>query len=339
MPKFNYDATGIGSLPFKDPKTACRIIFDNFQSIPFWPQLPRTSYKEHMYCQFSEGMPGIIIDENKKTIYIDSKKAADGMESVYQKYLDKDIDYFAISKDYAAGLYRFLDLFKSNVKGASFIKGHVTGPISFALSVTDENKKALIYDKDFFDVITKVLSMKAKWQIRKLKQLNPNVIIFIDEPYLVSIGSSFVNIQPGDVVRALEEMIVSIKEEGALAGIHCCGNTDWSMLLKRGIDILNFDAYNFIKEFFLYTDDIKSFLNKGGSIAWGMVPSSEAIDNEKGPGLIKKLKDAVDILTGKGIDKNMISSLITPSCGLGTLDEARAKKILELTNSISREIK
>jgi len=339
MPKFNFEATGIGSLPFKDPKAACRIIFDNFKTIPFWPQLPKLSYKEHMYCQFSEGLPGVVINESKKTIYIDYKKASAGLESSYQKCLDKDLDYFAISKDYASGLYEFPNLFKTNEKEVRFVKGHVTGPVSFALSVTDENKKAIIYDSDLFDMVTKVLSMKVKWQIRKLKELNPNIIIFIDEPYLVSIGSSFVNIPPGDAVIALDEIINSIKEEGVLSGIHCCGNTDWSMLLKRGIDILNFDAYNFIKEFSLYADDIKSFLQKGGSIAWGIVPSSEAIDKESISDLMKKLKDDIDILINRGIDKDMISSLITPSCGLGTLDETRAKKIIELTNSISRNIK
>ena len=87
--------------------------------------------------------------------------------------------------------------------------------------------------------------MKARWQIKMLKRLNPNVIIFIDEPYLVSIGSRYVNIPAGDVIRSLDEVFSAIREEGALSGVHCCGNTDWPLLLKRGVDILNFDAYNF----------------------------------------------------------------------------------------------
>lgn len=234
MSKFHFEATGIGSLPFKDPKAACRLIFDNFKSIPFWPQLNNRSFKEHMYCQFSEGLPGIVIDEKKRVIYVDSKEAASGMEKVYQKYLDQDAEYFKISAPFAEGLYEFIGSFKKEAPAAKFVKGHVTGPVSFALSVTDEDKKPLIYDKDMFDVVTKVLTMKARWQIRELKKLSKDVIIFIDEPYLVSIGSSYVNIPACDVIRSLDEVFGAIREEGALSGIHCCGNTDWPLLLKRG---------------------------------------------------------------------------------------------------------
>src|SRR3989338_1638857 len=280
MPKFHFEATGIGSLPFKDSKAACRIIFDNFRDIPFWPQLPRRSYKEHMYCQFSEGMPGINIDEKNKAIHLDIKKASSGMENAYQRYLDQDLEYFKISPEYAEGFYEFCASFKTSAKKARFAKGHVTGPVSFALSVTDENKRSLIYDKDMFDIITKVLIMKAKWQIRKLKELGRDVIIFVDEPYLVSIGSSYVNIPLDSVAGSLDEIFKGIKEEGALSGIHCCGNTDWSFVLKRSVDIINFDAYNFMKEFALYAGDIKNFIKNGGAIAWGIIPSSEAIDEE-----------------------------------------------------------
>ena len=108
MPKFHFEATGIGSLPFKDPKAACRLVFDNFRSIPFWPQLNNRSFKEHMYCQFSEGLPGVVIDEKKRSIHVNSAQAAAGMEKAYQKYLDHDVDHFKISRLFAEGFYEFI---------------------------------------------------------------------------------------------------------------------------------------------------------------------------------------------------------------------------------------
>lgn len=336
--KFNFEATGIGSLPFKNAGKACQLIFDNFKEIPFWPQLPKKSYREHMYCQFSEGIPGIVIDEKARLIHADSEKCASGMEKAYQKFLQEDTEYFKISEAFAEGLYNFRDGFAKSAKEAHFVKGHITGPVSFALFVTDENKKALIYNNEIFDIITKVLCMKARWQIRFLKELNKNVIIFIDEPYLVSIGSSFVNVSLKDITRALDEINRAIKEEGAISGIHCCGNTDWSVLLKGGIDIVNFDAYNFMKEFSLYSDDIKEFLQNSGTIAWGIIPSSEAIDKEPPTALAKKLKDGMKLLSDKGIDTKNISSIITPSCGLGSLTEKAAEKISVLTDKISRNM-
>ena len=204
--KFNFEATGIGSLPFKDPKEACRIIFDNFKSIPFWPQLPRLSFRENMYSQYSEKMPGIVVDEARRTIHVDSSRAVSGTEEVYGKYLEGDVEFFKISESYARGLYEFLSRGKEMAKSARFIKGHVTGPISFALSLTDQDKKPVLYNKDLFEVLTKVLVMKVKWQIGELKKISPDIIIFIDEPYLVSLGSSYVNIGPGAAFAGLDEV-------------------------------------------------------------------------------------------------------------------------------------
>ena len=335
--KFNFEATGIGSVPFQDAKPACRAIFDNFREIPFWPQLPKRSFLENMYVQFSEHIPGLVLDANNKTVHIDTSKVVSSIEEVYGKYVENDIDFFAISKEYASGFYEFLECIKSPPSGMKFVKGHITGPISYALSLTDQNKKAIIYDKDLFEVLTKILVMRSRWQIRMLKKYFPNIIIFIDEPYLVSIGSSFVNINIEGAFEKLDELAKAIKAEGSLVGVHCCGNTDFSLLLKREIDILNFDAYNFTKELLLYVKEFKSFINRGGTIAWGIVPSSEIMENQVPKALAEKLKAVFSLLAGKGIDKNALSSLITPSCGLGTLDEAMAKKIMVSVKTLSEE--
>ena len=335
--KFNFEATGIGSVPFRDARLACREIFDNFSKVPFWPQLPQRSFLENMYAQFSDNIPGLVLDVNNKTIHIDTSRLSSSIEEVYGKCVENDVDFFALSKEYAAGFYEFLERLKAPPEGMKFVKGHITGPISYALSLTDQNKRAVIYDNDLFEVLTKMLVMKSRWQIRMLKKCFPNVVIFIDEPYLVSIGSSFVNINTEAAFEKLDELAKSIKAEGALAGVHCCGNTDFSLLLKREIDILSFDAYNFTKELLLYVKELKGFLKRGGTIAWGIVPSSDAIESQRTKALSEKLGSALSLLADKGIDRSALSSLITPSCGLGTLDEERAKKIMACAKTLSEE--
>lgn len=337
--KFDFDATGIGSVPFKDPATALSVIFGNLKTIPFWPQLPKRSFLESMYVQYSEGLPGLVVDDARKTIHIDTRKAIGDIEEVYTKYLEGDMEYFKISEDHAEGLYSFLAEFPSRAKDVKCVKGHITGPISFALTVTNENKQAVMYDKDTFEVMTKALCMKVKWQVRQLKKVFPSVIIFIDEPYLVSIGSSFVNINIEDAFSKLDEVIAAIKEEGALAGLHCCGNTDWPILLKRDLDILNFDAYAFTKELLLYGSDVKAFLDKGSTIAWGIVPSSEAIERESAGSLSEKFGKGMRIMSDKGVTKESVSSIVTPSCGVGTLDESAARKVFETLRALSEGLK
>ena len=337
--KFNFEATGLGSVPFKDPKEACRVIFENCKEIPFWPQLPKRSFLENMYAQFSEHLPGLVLDEANKSLYIDTTGVAETVEEVYGKYLEGDTEFFRMSEERAPGFYHFLESLKNPPKEIKFVKGQITGPISFALTVTDQNKRAIIYDKDLLEILTKTMVMKARWQVRKLRKAHPAVIIFIDEPYLVSIGSSYVNINAETAFEKLDEVITAVKNEGAIVGLHCCGNTDWGLVLKRNIDILSFDAYNFTKELVLYGNELKNFFNRGGTIAWGIVPSSEAIDKETTKGLTERLKAALSALVEKGIPKDNVSSIITSSCGVGTLDEDRAAKIFTATSRLSEDFR
>ncbi|MDD5427836.1 MAG: methionine synthase [Candidatus Omnitrophica bacterium] len=333
--KFNFEATGIGSVPFRDPKAACDVIFDNFPSIPFWPQLSRLSYLENMYVQYSENIPGIVVDEIKKTVHVDTADIMGDIEKVYGKYLDGDVDFFGISEKYAAGFYEFLRRKAFLPKETKFVKGHITGPISYAMTLTNQNKESIFYNKDLVEVLTKVLAMKARWQIRQLKKLSPNVIIFLDEPYLISFGSGYVMMDQALASGILEEVAGAVKEEGALCGVHCCGNTDWSFLLQRGIDIINFDAYNFTKEFLLYAAELKGFFERGSAVAWGIVPSSNAVEKNSAEIITQALKAWMQILHTKGIEKGVVSSLITPSCGVGTLDEKSAQKVFETTRRVS----
>jgi hypothetical protein len=289
-----------------------------------------------MYVQYSEGLPGLVVDEANRAIHIDTSRVAADIEKVYERYLDQDLEFFRISKDHAEGLYEFLDKAPSGGKDVKFMKGQVTGPVSYALSVTDQNKRSIIYDRDLFEVLTKVLCMKARWQINRMKAVFPSTIIFIDEPYLVSVGSSYVNINIEDAVKRIDELIEAIRSDGALVGIHCCGNTDWSVLLKRQIDILSFDAYNFTKEFSLYVAEIKDFLAKGGAIAWGIVPSSDAASGESEKTLSAKLEQALKVLADKGMAQGPVSSIITPSYDADSLDEAMAKKIFGLARSMEK---
>lgn len=334
-------ATGVGSLPHTNPQEACELVIKYLgQDIPFWPQLPKKNFKENMYVQYSQGLPGVVVDEYKQHIYIDTAK--DGyvkeLESAYEHYLADDLEYFAISQDYAAGLYEFLSILgrwprqRRGWRDRRYIKGHTIGPISFGLSVTDQNKKASIYNQEFCECLVKVLAIKVRWQIRKLQDAFPgaHIIIFIDEPYLVSVGSSFFNIKIEDVINMLNELIEAIHREGAFSGIHCCGNTDWGMVLKTNIDILNFDGCNYLETIFIYRQDLDNFLKKYGVLAWGIIPNNAegALPN------IDTLREKINKSTPYG--KSL--GIITPSCGLSATSPERAEEILKLTVLLSENL-
>ncbi len=319
---------GIGSLPYIDAARSAKRIFEAFD-IPFWPQLPKRSFKENMYSQFSQGLPGLVIDDRKRTIYVDSSKdLSEELAKIYEAYISGDYNSFGITEEFAEGFYAFIKMAKRYK--SEYAKGHITGPVSFGLGVTDEKNKPIIYNDGLKEAFIKLLEMKAVWQIDKLKDIAKKIIIFIDEPYLTSFGSSFVNIKREDVILMLDSIIEGIHSKGAIAGIHCCGNTDWSMIAGTKVDIINFDAYLYAENISLYSKDIKEFLKKGGYLAWGIVPTSEDILEETADSLFKRLSLQIENLEKKSIERDLIisNSLLTPSCGMGTLSNELTEDIL-----------
>lgn len=330
-------------MPHTDAKRACQIVLENFPEVPVWPQLPRLSLRENMYIQYSEGMPCVVMDEQRHRIFFDtSVDVTSKIEKFYERYLAKDIEAFALTPDYAQGFHVFVDILKkSRPKELRLLKGQVTGPISFGLTVTDENKKAIIYNEAIFDTVLKTLALKAKWQEREFTQIAPEdvgTLIFFDEPYLVSFGSAFVSLQRDQVINYLNECVGTID---GLSGVHCCGRTDWAILMDTKVDVVSFDAYNYFESLTLYPKELKEFLERGGLLAWGIVPTSEDIAGESTESLMKRFESNIDLLGNKGIDKELLlqSSFVTPSCGTGSLPVELAERVLNLTRSLSKAMR
>ena len=263
-------ATSIGSLPHTDPVAACRVMTDVLP-IPAWPQLPRRSFKENMYAQYSEGFPGVVVDEAPSASgWIAARTWTPGWSGCTRPTWRTTWTYGAISPDYAAGFHAFLRSRPGRQWPA--VKGSVTGPISWGLTVTDQDKRAILYDDTLADAVAKHLRLKAAWQERELRKFCDTTIIFVDEPYMSAYGSAFFSLERDLVVQLLTETMAGIQ---GLIGVHCCGNTDWSLLMETPADILNFDAYAYAESVALYPDAVRAFLRRGGLLAWGIVPAED----------------------------------------------------------------
>jgi hypothetical protein len=119
--------------------------------------------------------------------------------------------------------------------------------------------------------------------------------------------------------------------------VHCCGNTDWSVLLATKVDILNLDAYGFIEHLALYPDEVRAFLDRGSSIAWGIVPNNELITQVTAQALADKLRAGFDLIEHKAGARGVTirsaelaqRSLIAPSCGLGSTTIEIAERVID----------
>ncbi len=334
--EFNCLPTAIGSMPQTDPDAACAQVARYLKEIPCWPQLPRRAFRENMYAQFSQGFPGITVTGDK--VYVDRTKDLDKeLERLYTAYLENDFAKYPVSADYAAGLHAFLAL--KNLKPLA-VKGQVTGPVSWGLTVTDNGGRSVIYDDVLADAAAKLLRLKAAWQEKELKKLSANTIIFVDEPYMASFGSAFMALSREKVVSLLEEVFRGIE---GLKGVHCCGNTDWSVLLGTSLDILSFDAYNYAQSLSLYPEEVKKLLTRGGAVAWGIVPNDqESLAKETAASLKDRLEEAIAPFTRNGLQFKQLlhQSLLTPSCTLASLDTPDASaRALELLAELSQTMR
>ena len=340
----------IGSLPLAEHREAFRLVLEYMPEIPLWIQLP-VHEEEGMVAQFMPGLPGLCSVEDRQ--YIDT--AADDFNSelvqFYEDYMavveekaDLFDSRFALDKDTAKGFFVFVEGLKRLSAPPVAVKGQITGPFTFCTAISDQNKKAIIYDEQIKDAAVKLLALKSRWQTRELSQFDCPVIIFIDEPALAGFGSSeFITISRDEIAQGLEEVIAAVHAEGGLAGVHVCANTDWSLILDSSADIVSFDAYSYFDRFMLYAAKIKEFLDAGKIIAWGMVPTLEAdkLDFETTESLMRQWKEKAGHIEKLGVESDQLvsQSLITPSCGAGSLSTEQAVKVLKLTREISQRIR
>jgi hypothetical protein len=331
-----FQTTHAGSLPHIEiDANLCRWLLQ-VTDIPAWPQLPRRSFRESIYNQYSAGLPGLVIDSVNEKVYLDaSGDLTSDLEAFYQRCLSDDVDAFALGQDEAIGFSALLECLRTTP--GEWAKGQVMGPFSFGLTVTDQSLRATLYNETLADTIVKNIAMKARWQVRQLKAVRPNVLICVDEPYMVSWGSAYVNVAAEQVRAMLEEVMEAIHQEGALAGVHCCGNTDWSVLLSTSIDFLNLDAYNCLAQLALYPEELRAFLDRGGVVAWGIVPNNDEIYRVTPKGLAERLWRGLEGIEatakGRGLTLRAADfanrSLITPSCGLGPTTPEIAVRVLD----------
>ena len=310
---------------------------------------------ETMEHQYLEGLPCFRINEEKRKCYFDtSGDNSKELEKFYEQYLDAtaggDAEHFAIGSEFAAGLEPFVNWLDKTDNPPICLKGQVTGPITAGLGLTDQDGKSIFYDDTFADIVVKGMALKGYWNAVLFRKYTDFILIFMDEPVLSGFGSSaFITVSRELVIEKMNEAIDLVHQAGALVGSHCCGNTDWSILAESKLDLISFDAFFYADTIALYPKEIRSFLERGGRLAWGIVPTLpvtedmdighllEELDVDK---LMEKLEQGMKDLSAKDIPISLIQDnmVITPSCGTGSLSIDHAVKVYEFLAEIRERV-
>lgn len=341
----------IGSLPLNNHKEAIALVLDHTPDIPLWVQLPCFP-EEGMIPQFLEGFPGYAEETGKNLVNTKSPDFDQEMLAFFEDYIalsesgeDLSGSRFALNGDRGKGFTEFLRQIDEKQRDIKALKGQITGPITFCTGVRDQDNKDIFYNDQLRDAAIKKLALNARWQAKEFKKRGALPIIFLDEPSLSGFGTSaYITITKEDVITSFEEIISEIHAEGGLAGVHVCGNTQWDILLNGPVDIISFDAFTYFDRFILYPDAIKNFIARGSILAWGIVPTlePEKLQSQTEASLADLLNSHIDHLVREtGIDRPTIlsQSLITPSCGAGSLTLELTHKALQLTKDLSNQFR
>lgn len=302
----NLLTTAMAVMPHKDVQQA----LDQALSldVPFWPQLPNFSYYEDMYVQAAEHFPGIVLDLEKKTLRFSMDKFVEEYEETMNSF--EDPQFFDVSKQYSVVYHDFLAL---DLVDRPAIRGQLEGPVSFGFNIHDQDDRPILFDDTIRPFMFEFMAKRINVQLARLKERNPNAFMFVDEPGMQFIFSALSGYNDRQAKSDLDAFFATV--DGP-RGIHLCGNPDWDFLLNLDIDILSMDVYTNGERFSSCIGSIKKFLDRGGILVWGIVPTGyENFAKESLGFLSMKLEGTWKYLSEKGVDLDQLlrQSLLSPA--------------------------
>jgi len=289
-----------------------------------------------MYVQASEHFPGIILDMEKQRLRFSIEKFIAEFEETMAHF--DEPEYFDISEQYSVVYHRFLQMDFSHRPA---IRGQIEGPISFGFNVVDQDDRPILFNDTVRPFLMEFMAKRVNVQLQRLKQLNPNAFMFVDEPGLQFLFSALAGYSDLAARGDMENFFAMIERP---RGVHLCGNPDWDFLLGLDMDILSLDVYTNGEVFTQYAPSIKKFLDRGGRLVWGIVPSNvEPFDKENLDSLEKRLNDIWTALDKRGIDREFLlsRSMLSPAtcCLVNPDGERTVEKAFETIIKLSQRLR
>jgi hypothetical protein len=330
----NLLTTAMAVMPHRDVDRALELALS--LDVPFWPQLPHVSYYEDMYVQASEHFPGIVLDFNKRTLRFSTDRFIAELEEALARF--DDPAYFDVSETYSAVYPRFLKL---ALRDRPAIRGQMEGPISFGFNVHDENDRPILFDETVRPFMLDFMAKRVNAQLNRLRQRNKNAFMFVDEPGLQFLFSAMSGYNDVAARTDMERFLAIIERP---RGVHLCGNPDWDFLLGLDLDVLSLDVYTNGEIFASYSAAIRRFLERGGVLVWGIVPTNwEPFAAETIDSLETRQLRIWGVLEDRGIDRELLlaRSMLSPAtcCLINPDGERTVENAFATTKKLSLRLR
>ncbi|MFH1169525.1 MAG: hypothetical protein V1691_02405 [Chloroflexota bacterium] len=331
-------ATALPGMPHKDVGLACDVMLRYF---PQAPGIPRVGSLEKLQL---DGLPCLKADPAGGGLSFELSGRESELVEFYDKYLSGDLEYFAVKPEYDPAMHRLAELFaRGRCPELKILHFSVRGPYTYGLVIKDEQGSPAFYNETMRDLLVKHFAMKARWREKQVAELFPGV------QTLVSIGEAGLGVYSSAggsgsweaIKNAINEVTAAI---GGIRCIHCCGNFDWSMLMRTDTACLNFDTYQYGDTMPLYADELQRFLERGGLVAWGITPTAGGggdVTNETPASLEARFEAVIDSICERGVDRERLleASMLSPTCSTNTLSVELSDRVYQLTAEVARSLR
>jgi hypothetical protein len=312
-----FATTGIGSLPHTQLEMAIQAAFQ--VDVPYAPQLPRQNPAEFMVPQALERLPGLIFDGDGAAV-VDVEAWRRG-STAFGKALDAAIEGNA-PEPFEPGpdAYRAWKPFLWEVehRKLALAKAQLAGPATVRWVVKVSDGRTLASEPELERQCHRLVWARLIAMARAIRRVGAEPLLFLDEPGLYALDRT----DPKHLVmlQELRLMVMALRKEGALVGLHCCGDTDWQALLGLGLDYLSMDARLSLDHVVEHRAEFAAFAAAGGALAVGLIPTN--VDASYA------LTDLVsDALTAGAQAPGAVGRFIlTPACGLAMRSPIDAEK-------------
>lgn len=305
-------ATGIGSLPHIDPVAAARLVLDVTPALPAAPQLPNRTPLEQMVVQWIRALPEVRVEPDGTF----SLRGGAGLGPVSATF----------DADAHGGLLAFVDLAAREIPPR--VKVQCTGPLTLALAL---HAAGAPVDR----ALARGFDCAKGWALALRELFAARVpdtvpLIVFDEPGLVSWARRRA---PVDRDTAIDTLSAVLSATPAATGVHVCGDGDISMAIDAGPTIVACERRDQVT---LYASSLAGHLERGGTVAWGAVPTDRPVGESAEP-LWRHLERTFHELEQRGCDPERLrtQALVTPACGLAGHGLSQAVHALRLAGAVA----
>ena len=304
-----WSVTGVGSLPHVDASEAAAFVRATAPTLPYLAQLPNRDPAEGMLTQWGVGVAGarqdgLILRPGGRVQRAFAPQATGGYEACLDALAGWD----------------------------GPVKVPVTGPVTVAVALLAGGG-----ERPDLHAVGAELGARAALLLGRVREALPAAVpvVTVDEPGLAALAHPGFPYRPADVAAALRAIVAGLPH----AGVHCCAEVPWPVVLAAKPAYVSFDVGTLGAATAGLLDAVCSFVNTGGSLWWGAVPTDTwpvpAVDD-----LYDRLTQWEGELALAGADPARLATqaVLTPACGLAGLSEAHAADVMERCAELARRM-